>query len=115
MIPKTRWAKTVDGSYIAYQDLGAGPVTLVVIHGWVSHLEVYWEQPRFARFMTRLPQNLRVLHFDKRGTGMSDRITRTPDLETRMDDVRAVMDAAGVERAAPSPGRPCPAGPLPGQ
>ena len=100
MIPKTRWAKTVDGSYIAYQDLGTGPVTLVVIHGWVSHLEVYWEQPRFARFMTRLSQNLRVLHFDKRGTGMSDRITRTPDLETRMDDVRAVMDAAGVERAA---------------
>ncbi len=100
MIPKTRWAKTVDGAYIAYQDFGEGPLTLVVIHGWVSHLEVYWEQPRYARFMRRLAQGIRILNFDKRGTGMSDRFTRPPDLEARMDDVRAVMDAAGVERAA---------------
>ena len=100
MMPKTRWARTVDGASIAYQDLGHGSVTLVVIHGWISHLEVYWEQPRFARFMRRLSRDLRVIQFDKRGMGMSDRITRAPDLETRMDDVRAVMDAAGVERAA---------------
>ena len=72
----------------------------MVINGWVSHLEVDWEQPRYARFMRRLARNLRVLVFDKRGTGMSDRFTHAPTLETRMDDVRAVMDAAGVERAA---------------
>jgi len=100
VIPKTRWAKTIDGAYIAYQDFGEGPITLLVIHGWISHLEIYWEQPRFARFMRRLSMGMRVVHFDKRGTGMSDRISRAPDLETRMDDVRAVMDAAGVERAA---------------
>ncbi len=99
-LPKTRWAKTIDGAYIAYQDFGKGPITLVVIHGWVSHLEVYWEQPRYARFMRRLAQGMRILNFDKRGTGMSDRFTQPPDLEARMDDVRAVMDAAGVERAA---------------
>src|SRR5947207_10229671 len=100
MMPKTRWAKTIDGASIAYQDLGQGPVALVVIHGWISHLEVYWEQPRFVRFMRRLSRDLRVIQFDKRGMGMSDRITRAPDLETRMDDVRAVMDAADVQRAA---------------
>ena len=99
-IPKTRWAKTIDGAYIAYQDFGEGPVTLVVIHGWVSHLEVDWEQPRYARFMRRLASNMRILNFDKRGTGMSDRFAQPPDLEVRMDDVRAVMDAAGVGRAA---------------
>jgi class 3 adenylate cyclase/pimeloyl-ACP methyl ester carboxylesterase len=75
-------------------------MTLVVIHGWISHLEVYWEQPMFARFMTRLASGMRILHFDKRGTGMSDRFATPPALETRMDDVRAVMDAAGVDRAA---------------
>ena len=100
MIPKTRWAKTIDDAYIAYQDFGEGPVTLVVIHGWVTHLEVFWELPRSARFMRRLAERMRVLHFDKRGTGMSDRFAQPPGLEARMDDVRAVMDAAGVERAA---------------
>jgi class 3 adenylate cyclase len=99
-IPKTRWAETIDGAQIAYQDFGEGPLTLVIIHGWVSHLEVYWEQPRYARFMRRLAARMRVLNFDKRGVGMSDRFERPPDLETRMDDIRAVMDAAGVERAA---------------
>ena len=99
-VPKTRWAKTIDGASIAYQDFGEGPTTLVVIHGWVSHLEVYWEGPRFARFMHRLARNLRIIHFDKRGTGLSDRVSGPLDLGVRMDDVRAVMDAAGVERAA---------------
>ena len=100
VIPKTRWAKTIDDAYIAYQDFGEGPVTLVVIHGWITHVEVLWEQPRCARFMRRLAEWMRVLQFDKRGTGMSDRFARPPDLEARMDDVRAVMDTAGVERAA---------------
>ena len=99
-IPQTRWARTVDGACIAYQDLGSGPVTLVVIHGWISHMEVYWEQPRYVRFVRRLSRNLRVLLFDKRGVGMSDRVGGTPDLGALLDDVRAVMDAAGVERAA---------------
>ncbi len=100
VIPKTRWAKTLDDAYIAYQDFGEGPVTLVVIHGWITHLEVLWELPRCARFMHRLARGMRILHFDKRGTGMSDRFSRPPHLEARMDDVRAVMDTAGVERAA---------------
>lgn len=100
-VPDTRWATTVDGASVAYQEFGdASSLPLVVIHGWVSHLEVYWEQPAFARFMRRLARNFRVIHFDKRGTGMSDRLTPAVDLETRMDDIRAVMDAAGVEQAA---------------
>ncbi len=99
-VPPTRWARTVDGACIAYQDIGDGPVTLVVIHGWVSHLEIYWEQPRYVRFLRRLSRNLRVLVFDKRGVGMSDRMSGAPDLGVLLDDVRAVMDAAGVEKAA---------------
>jgi len=98
--PRTQWARAVDGAYIAYQDFGEGPITLAVVHGWLSHLEVYWEQPRYAQLMNRLARQMRVLVFDKRGTGMSDRFEQPPDLETRMDDVRAVLDAAGVERAA---------------
>jgi hypothetical protein len=62
-VPEVRWARTVDGACIAYQDLGGGPVTLVVIHGWVSHLEVYWEQPRYVRFLSRLSRNMRVIVF----------------------------------------------------
>ena len=99
-IPKTRWATTVDGACIAYQDFGKGPVAIVVIPAWFSHLEVYWEEPHYARFMTRLARDLRVLTFDKRGFGMSDRVHGPLGLEAQMDDVRAVMDAAGVERAA---------------
>ena len=99
-VPETRWARTVDGACIAYQDIGEGPVTLVVVHGWVSHLEIYWEQPRYVRFLRRLSRNLRVLVFDKRGIGMSDRVAGSPDLGVLLDDVRAVMDAAGVEKAA---------------
>ena len=99
-VPETRWARTVDGACIAYQDIGEGPVTLLVVHGWVSHLEVYWEQPRYVRFLQRLSRNMRVLVFDKRGIGMSDRVQGTPDLGILLDDVRAVMDAADVEKAA---------------
>jgi len=98
-IPKTRWATTADGASIAYQQFGRGEVTLVVIHPWASHLEVYWEQPRFVRFMQRLAREFRVVHLDKRGMGMSDRIVGAPDVGLLMEDVRAVMDAAGVERS----------------
>ena len=65
-----------------------------------SHIEVYWEWPQFARFVERLATSLRVLHFDRRGTGMSDRVTDDPTLERSLDDVSAVLAAAGVERAA---------------
>jgi class 3 adenylate cyclase len=100
VVPVVHWARTRDGVDIAYQDFGGGPVTLVVMHGWVSHLEVYWEQPRYVRFMRRLAAGMRVIVFDKRGIGMSDRLTGDVDLETRVDDVRAVMDHAGVDKAA---------------
>jgi hypothetical protein len=65
-IPKTRWAKTVDGASIAYQAFGHGDLDLLVVHSWCSHIEVYWEQPRFRRFMDRLSRNLRVIHLDGR-------------------------------------------------
>jgi class 3 adenylate cyclase len=109
-VPETQWARTVDGASIAYQDVGKGPVTLVLITGWLSHLEVYWEEPRYVHFIDRLSRNLRLLLFDKRGVGMSDRLTGAPDLGILLDDVRAVMDATGVEKAAllasgfPAPG-----------
>jgi class 3 adenylate cyclase len=99
-VPQIRWAKTIDGASIAYQDFGDGPSTLVVVWGWISHLEVLWELPARARLLNRFAKNLRVLTFDKRGVGMSDRLTGAPGLDAQMDDIRAVMDAAGVERAA---------------
>jgi class 3 adenylate cyclase len=99
-IPQTRWAKTPDGLYIAYQDVGSGPLALVLVNGMYSHIEIYWEWPQFARFVERLATSLRVLHFDRRGTGMSDRVTDDPTLERSLDDVNAVLAAAGVERAA---------------
>ena len=99
-IPQTRWARTVDGACIAYQDYGAGPSTCVYVFEWISHIEVAWEFPAWARDFTRLAKNMRVLAFDKRGVGMSDRLSTAPSLDIQMDDIRAVMDAAGVERAA---------------
>ena len=68
--------------------------------GWVSNIEVFWEEPTLARFLTRLASFSRLILFDKRGTGLSDRVTDMPSLEVRMDDVRAVMDAVASERAA---------------
>jgi len=97
-IPRARWAKAADGTELAYQVFGDGPVDVLYIPGWVSHLEVYWEYPAAARFFRRLGSIARVIMFDKRGAGMSDRVTSSPDLETMMDDVRAVLDAAGSER-----------------
>ena len=99
-LPKTHWATTADGASIAYQVVGDGDQTIVVIHPWTSHLEVYWEEPRFARFMRRLSANLRVVHLDKRGWGMSDRIHGSPDVSLLMDDVKAVMDASETATAA---------------
>jgi pimeloyl-ACP methyl ester carboxylesterase/DNA-binding winged helix-turn-helix (wHTH) protein len=86
---------------IAYQVVGSGAVDLVFVMGWVSHLEYFWNEPSFARFLTRLSSMARLILFDKRGTGLSDPVPvdQLPTLEQRMDDVRAVMDAAGSERA----------------
>src|SRR5512134_2317375 len=84
---------------IAYQVTGGGPRDLVLIPGFVSHLDLDWAEPRHAHFHERLASFARVIRFDKRGTGLSDRPGGLPDFETRMDDVRAVMDAAGSERA----------------
>jgi pimeloyl-ACP methyl ester carboxylesterase/DNA-binding winged helix-turn-helix (wHTH) protein len=86
---------------IAYEVIGEGPVDLVFVMGWVSHLEYFWAEPSFARFLERLSGMARLILFDKRGTGLSDRVSNTelPTLEQRMDDVRAVMEAAGSERA----------------
>jgi pimeloyl-ACP methyl ester carboxylesterase len=99
--PETRYAKTADGVHIAYQVVGDGPVDLVFVMGWASNIEAMWEEPNLARFLTRLASFGRLVLFDKRGVGLSDRVPedRLPDLETRMDDVRAVMDAAGSDRA----------------
>src|SRR5258708_17797947 len=99
MPPETRYAVSGDVN-IAYQVLGDGPRDLVVVPGFVSNVEVTWEEPHFARFLTRLASFARVILFDKRGTGLSDRAGAIPSLEIRMDDVRAVMDAVGSQRAA---------------
>ena len=97
--PETRYARS-GGVNIAYQVSGSGSLDLVLVAGFVSHLELDWEEPRSAHFLERLGSFSRLIRFDKRGTGLSDRPGGLPDLETRMDDVRAVMDAAGSERAA---------------
>jgi pimeloyl-ACP methyl ester carboxylesterase len=88
-----------DGVSIAYYTLGDGPLDLMLVQGWVSHLEYAWETPTWVEFMTGLASFARIITFDKRGTGLSDRTTELPTLEQRMDDVRAVMDAVGSERA----------------
>jgi class 3 adenylate cyclase/dienelactone hydrolase len=85
---------------IAYQVTGNGPFDLVLVPGFFSHLEIGWEHPDHAAFLERLGSFARLIRFDKRGTGLSDRTVGLPDLETRMDDVRAVMDAAGSNQAA---------------
>jgi pimeloyl-ACP methyl ester carboxylesterase len=97
--PQTRYAKSGKIS-IAYQVFGSGPLDLVFVPGWITHLEFSWEQPEYARFLTGLGSFARVIMFDKRGTGLSDRDAGLPSLEERMDDVRAVMDTVGIERAA---------------
>jgi pimeloyl-ACP methyl ester carboxylesterase len=100
-IPETRYAKASDGTHLAYQTLGDGPVDLVYMQPWISHLEDIWEEPRYERFLRKFASFSRLILFDRRGCGMSDPVPadRPPDLETRMDDARAVMDDVGSERA----------------
>lgn len=100
--PRTHYAISTNDVNIAYQVVGDGPLDLVFVMGWVSHLEYFWQEPSFARFLTRLASFSRLILFDKRGTGLSDRVPlgELPTLEQRMTDVQAVMDAVGSERAA---------------
>jgi pimeloyl-ACP methyl ester carboxylesterase len=96
-LPEVRYARSGD-VHIAYQVLGEGDVDLVFVMGWLTNLETYWELPGYRRFMQRLAGFTRLILFDKRGMGLSDH-TPIGTLEERMDDVRAVMDAVGSERA----------------
>ena len=99
MTPETRYARSGEVS-IAYQVIGDGPIDLVLVPGWLSNIEVFWEDPSIARFFERLATFSRLILFDKRGTGLSDRGIEAATLEDRMDDVRAVLDAVGSPRAA---------------
>jgi len=96
---ETRYARSGD-VHIAYQVSGDGPFDLVFVPGFVTHMEWQWRLPGFSDFLRDLSSIARLIRFDKRGTGMSDPVSGAPSLETRMDDVRAVMDAAGSRRAA---------------
>jgi pimeloyl-ACP methyl ester carboxylesterase len=97
--PSTQYAKSGDTS-IAYQVVGDGPIDLVLVLGFTTHIELQWEGAPFARFCERLGSFSRLILFDKRGSGLSDPVPEVPTLEQRIDDVRAVMDAVGSERAA---------------
>jgi pimeloyl-ACP methyl ester carboxylesterase len=98
-VSDVRFAKSGD-VHVAYRVVGDGPVDLVYAQGAMTHLDVYWELPAFRRYCERLAEFTRLILFDKRGMGMSDRVPGATMLEERMDDVRAVLDAAGIERAA---------------
>jgi pimeloyl-ACP methyl ester carboxylesterase len=98
-LPRTRYAKS-SNVHVAYQVFGEGQIDLVFVPGFVSNIETYWEEPNFARWLHQLGSFARVIMFDKRGTGLSDRVEALPTMDERMDDVRAVMDAAGSQRAA---------------
>ena len=97
--PTTRYAKSGDVS-IAYQLVGDGPIDVVLVQGFATHLDLQWEAPPMARFFERLASFSRLVLFDKRGTGLSDPVSEVPTLEQRVDDVRAVLNACGSERAA---------------
>jgi pimeloyl-ACP methyl ester carboxylesterase len=97
-IPETHFVRAGEVD-IAYQVFGQGP-DLVVVNGWFTNLDVMWELPEYARFLDRVATFSRLVMFDKRGTGLSDRVSTVPTLEERADDVTAVMDAIGIESAA---------------
>jgi pimeloyl-ACP methyl ester carboxylesterase len=98
MPPQTRYAPCGDLS-IAYQVIGDGPRDLIIVPGWLWHIELYWNDPGYHRFMQGLTDFARVIAYDKRGTALSDPVPAAPSLDERMDDVRAVLDAVGSERA----------------
>jgi pimeloyl-ACP methyl ester carboxylesterase len=98
-IPDTRYTKS-DNLYVAYQVFGNGDIDLVFVPGWTSHLDLWWDEPACASWFHRLGRFARIIIFDKRGTGLSDRVDRLPTMDERMDDIRAVMDASETTRAA---------------
>src|SRR3954464_13321251 len=98
-LPVTRYASSGDVN-IAYQVMGSGPVDIIMVPGFVSHVEFAHELPGATAFLRRLATFARVITFDKRGQGLSDRISGAPSLEVRMDDVRAVLDAVGSKQAS---------------
>ena len=98
-LPVTRYAKSGD-VHVAYQIFGDGPIDLVFVPGWVSNLDLWWDSPITAGWLERFGRFARVIMFDKRGTGLSDRDCGLPGMDQRMDDIRAVMDAVGSNRAA---------------
>ena len=107
-LPETRFAKAGELS-IAYQVIGEGDIDLVLVPQWLSNIEQYWDHPSAAYFLRRIASFSRLIVFDKRGSGLSDGVPETQTLEERMDDVLAVMDAVGSERAVlfgPSEGGP---------
>src|SRR4051794_23186699 len=97
--PETHYAKGPGGD-IAYQVVGDGPMDLVVVPGWISHVDLMWALPAYARFNEELASFARVILWDKLGTGLSDPIVELPTLESRADELRAVLDAAASERPA---------------
>jgi class 3 adenylate cyclase len=97
--PQTHYAKGPEGN-IAYQVVGDGPMDLVIVPGWISHVDLMWSDPGWPTFVGELASFARVILYDKRGTGLSDPVERVPTLESRADDLRAVLDAAGCDRAA---------------
>ena len=99
MAPRTQYARSGD-LHIAYQVIGDGPIDLVYVPSWMSQVEVYWEEPRIASYFERLASFSRLIMFDRRGTGLSDPVQGTPTLEEQIDDVVAVLDAAGSREAA---------------
>jgi pimeloyl-ACP methyl ester carboxylesterase len=99
MRAETRYAKS-GNLHIAYQIFGHGDIDLIFCPALVSHIEHYWEEPRMAHHLERLASFARVITFDKRGGGLSDREVASPTLEDRMDDIRAVMDAADSKKTA---------------
>src|ERR1700704_4358709 len=98
VLPVTRYALSGDVN-IAYQTMGNGPIDMVIVPGGWSHVEFMHEMPGYAEVLRRLSTFGRVVTFDKRGQGLSDRMSGAPSLEQRMDDVRAIMDAIGSHRA----------------
>ena len=99
-VPETRYARRSDGVHIGYQVLGSGPAALVWCWGWISHLDLFWADPGLARMLDSVAGFCRLVLYDKPGTGVSDPILHVPTLEERVEDVRVVMDAAGIEHAA---------------
>ncbi len=99
VIPDTRYARTSDGTHVAYQIAGTGPVDVVFAPGWFSNVELAWEHTEIGLFLRRLSAESRLILFDRRGTGLSDPIAEASTLDSMMEDVEAVMNAAGSERA----------------